>query len=75
MSGGAFNPARAFGPAVVSGMGWEHMWIYWIGDLVGGALAGIAQSNFAHKTEQSSSNIKTNQHQHLNAPAKKTVQV
>ncbi|KAJ3312850.1 hypothetical protein HDV04_002660 [Boothiomyces sp. JEL0838] len=59
VSGGAFNPARAFGPALVSGQGWKNHWIYWVGDLTGAALAGYAQSCFAHEAQQSSSHIKT----------------
>ena len=29
------NPARAFGPAVVSGV-WKYQYVYWIGDMIGG---------------------------------------
>lgn len=38
VSGGAFNPARVFGPAVYSGK-WDDQWLYWIGDFLGAALA------------------------------------
>ena len=45
MTGGAVNPARAFGPAVASGQ-WLGQAIYWIGPLIGGALGGLVQHHF-----------------------------
>lgn len=38
LTGGAMNPARAFGSAVWGG-GFDQHWIYWVGPLVGGVLA------------------------------------
>lgn len=48
VSGGAFNPARVFGPSLVAG-DWSYHWLYWIGDFLGGACAGTVQKFFAHK--------------------------
>jgi len=39
-TGGALNPARAFGPAVASGH-WLNWGIYWVGPLAGGFIAGL----------------------------------
>ncbi|MBI4425056.1 MAG: aquaporin [Elusimicrobia bacterium] len=40
LTGGALNPARAFGPAVSTGH-WAHWWVYWIGPLAGAAAASM----------------------------------
>jgi MIP family channel proteins len=39
-TGGAMNPARAFGPALASNH-WTNQGVYWIGPLAGGFLAGL----------------------------------
>ena len=48
ISGAAMNPARTFGPALASGH-WNNHLVYWIGPLIGGALAGLVYGRFLIK--------------------------
>ena len=52
LTGASMNPARSFGPAVISGV-WADHWIYWVGPLVGGALAAIIANQVFLKAEES----------------------
>jgi MIP family channel proteins len=45
ISGGSFNPARSITPAIVSGH-FTDLWIYIVGPLAGGALAGVVHRYF-----------------------------
>ena len=38
LTGGAINPARAFGPQLV-GDHWAHFWVWYVGPLAGGVIA------------------------------------
>jgi MIP family channel proteins len=48
LTGAAMNPARTFGPALVSGH-WNNHIVYWVGPLIGGALAGVIYGRFLIK--------------------------
>ena len=51
LTGAAMNPVRAFGPALVSGQ-WSFQMVYWIGPMVGGALAGVICGHFLFAEEE-----------------------
>jgi aquaporin Z len=50
ISGTSVNPARSFGPAIISGQ-WYGWWIYWVGPLIGGLLAILVCNAFAKRIE------------------------
>ena len=45
LTGAAMNPARAFGPALVSHY-WQDQWLYWAGPLAGAGAAAILYDRF-----------------------------
>jgi len=40
LTGAAMNPARHLGPALLGG-GLSHVWLYWVGPVVGSILAAL----------------------------------
>jgi aquaporin Z len=52
LTGGAANPARAFGPALVGGY-WENHFVYWIGPILGGIIAGLLYQFIARQKNSS----------------------
>jgi aquaporin Z len=41
ISGGAFNPAVAFGISLMGISPWQNIWIYLVGNFCGGLAAGV----------------------------------
>ncbi len=53
ISGGSINPARSFGPAVLSGIlfkGQFYQWIYWVAPIIGGSLGALAYKYMYRET-------------------------
>lgn len=47
--GASMNPARSFGPVLVSGV-WTAHWIYWVGPFIGAAFGAFAYE-FVRRTQ------------------------
>ncbi len=46
-TGTGINPARSIGPAIVQSSGcWDYHWVFWVGPMIGGGLAGIVYEWF-----------------------------
>jgi len=51
LTGAAMNPARAFGPELVSGS-WDDFWIWYVGPLAGGAIAALLYDELYLRTRE-----------------------
>ena len=57
LTGASMNPARTFGPAVVSGF-WELHWLYWVAPIIGGIIAGVIMNYvFVSKAEPKTKSV------------------
>jgi aquaporin Z len=50
ISGTSTNPARTFGPALISGQ-WQEWWIYWVGPIAGTLVAVVVCNSLARRIE------------------------
>lgn len=52
LTGASVNPARTFGPALISGF-WEFHWLYWAAPIVGGIIAALLMNYiYVNKAEK-----------------------
>jgi aquaporin Z/aquaporin NIP len=50
ITGGAVNPVRALGPALIAGQ-YTQLWVYFVGPLLGGAVAALLYDRFLAKAD------------------------
>lgn len=48
LTGGAMNPARAFGPALAAGF-WSMHYVYWVGPIAGAIVAALSAPFLIHE--------------------------
>lgn len=51
LTGASVNPARTFGPAVMSGF-WEFHWLYWAAPILGGIVAAVLMNYIYVKRDE-----------------------
>lgn len=49
VTGASMNPARSFGPALVSGL-WQAHWVYWLGPLLGATVGAALYQGLRSET-------------------------
>ena len=49
VTGASMNPARSFGPALVSGL-WQAHWVYWLGPVIGASLGAALYQGLRAET-------------------------
>lgn len=54
LTGASMNPARSFGPAIVSG-DFKNHGVYWVGPLIGAGLAALVHQNLVFPSPSPSS--------------------
>ena len=55
LTGASMNPARSLSPTLFSGDAglWEVQWLYWVGPIVGGIIAGVIMNYiYVNKAEK-----------------------
>ena len=72
ISGGSVNPARTFGPYLATSIfggstPWSELWIYWVGPLVGGALAALAYDLIAQPERDRGGGARRRARRHVEA--------
>ncbi len=50
LTGAGLNPARSFGPALISGV-WTDFWVYIVGPIIGGVAAAVAYHKLFIETQ------------------------
>ncbi|MHB8631516.1 MAG: MIP/aquaporin family protein [Candidatus Limnocylindria bacterium] len=49
LTGASMNPARSFGPALLSGQ-WESLWVYVVGPIAGAAVGSVAFESLTRRS-------------------------